>query len=49
MTDGYTAVYGSDEVDEPIIDIIVAVGAFLVGFGSLIALILLWKWIKKRK
>lgn len=49
MTDGYTEVYGSDEISEVVVDNIVAIVAALVSFASLIAVILLWRWVKGRK
>ena len=46
--DGYTAVYDSGETSEVSIDLIVAVGAGLVSFATLIALVLLFGFLKKR-
>jgi len=44
---GYTQVYGSNEVAEPIIDIIMSVASFFVGVASLIAILLIYTWVKK--
>jgi len=46
--DGYTQVYDSAETSEVSIDLIVGVLASLVGFATLIGLILLFGWMKKR-
>jgi len=45
----YTAVYDAGETSEVAIDMIVKVGAILVSFGTLIGLMLLYKWAKKGK
>lgn len=49
MTDGYNATYGADEIDEPIVDVLVGVGAALVGFATLVGLVFLWRWYKKSR
>jgi len=46
--DGYTAVYDSAETSEVSIDLIVGILAALVGFATLIGLILLFGWMKKK-
>ncbi len=46
MTDGYTATYGQDEIDQPIFDMLIAFFAALVPFAGLAALIVLNKWRK---
>jgi len=46
--DNYTAVYGADETSEVSVDLIVGILGALVGFGSLIALVLLFKFLKKK-
>jgi len=43
MVDGYTEVYDPAETSEILIDILVGVGAALVGFTALIALVVLWR------
>jgi len=48
MTDGYTAEYNSNEVAEPIIDLLVAIMANIVGFATLVGLVLLYVWMRKR-
>jgi len=40
--------YASGEVSEVSIDLIVGVGAVLVGFASLIGLIFMFGWMKKK-
>jgi len=45
---GYTASYGSSEISEPIIDLIITIMAAFVGFGSLLAIVLLYVWLKKK-
>jgi len=47
MTDGYTAVYDAGETSEASIDLIVTIMAGLVSFATLIALVLLYKWLRK--
>jgi len=46
--DGYTQVYDAGETSEVTIDLIIAVVAGLVSFASLIGLIMLYGWVKKR-
>jgi len=46
--DGYNASYDSAETSEVAIDLIVAIGAALVSFASLIGLILLYGWVKRK-
>ena len=46
--DGYTQVYDAGETSEVSIDLIVAVVAALVGFASLIAIVLLYGWLKNK-
>jgi len=46
--DGYNQTYDSAETSEVSVDLIVAVLSALVGFASLIGLILLFGWMKKR-
>ena len=48
MTDGYTATYGADEASEVSIDLLVAVGAGFVSFATLIGLIILYGWMRKK-
>ena len=47
MTDGYNATYGTGETSEAAIDIVVGVGAALFSFATLIALVLIFRWLKK--
>ena len=46
--DGYTQTYDAGETSEVSIDLIVGVLASLVGFATLIGLILLFGYLKKR-
>ena len=46
--DGYTAVYDAGETSEVTIDLIVGVLAALVSFATLVGLIMLYNWIKKK-
>lgn len=48
MTDGYNVTYDAGEISEISIDLIVGVGATLFSFVSLVALVLLYGWLKKR-
>ena len=48
MASGYGAVYSSSEISEPVVDLIISIVAALVGFGSLIALILLYGYVKNK-
>lgn len=48
MTDGYTQTYGSGEIAEVTIDMLVGIGAAIFSFVSLVALLLLYNWMKKR-
>ena len=45
--DGYDAVYDAGETSESVVDLIVTILAGLVSFGTLIALVFLYKWFKK--
>ena len=45
--DGYNQTYDAAETSEVTIDLIVGVLAALVGFASLIGLIILFKYLKK--
>jgi hypothetical protein len=49
MTDGYNETYGSDEVAEVTIDTLVAVLAGIVGFATIVGLVILFRWVKGRK
>jgi hypothetical protein len=50
MTDyNYTASYSSSEISEVVIDNIVGIGAVVFSFVSLVALVLLWRWLKGHK
>lgn len=46
--DGYTAVYDAGETSEVSIDLIVGVLAAIVSFATLIGLILIFGWMKKK-
>ena len=46
--DGYTAVYDAGETSEVSIDLIITVLAGFVSLGTLIGLVLLFGWLKKR-
>ena len=45
----YAAEFGSSDLTAAIIDGIATVGVALVGFGSLIGLVLLYRWFTGRK
>jgi hypothetical protein len=45
--DGYTQTYDAGEASEAIIDNVVGIAAALFSFVSIIALVLLWSWLKK--
>ena len=42
----YTALYTSADVAEVVVDLLVGTGAALVGFVTIIGLILLYNWIR---
>jgi hypothetical protein len=44
----YSAQYTSGDISAVSIDLIVGVVATLVGFASLICLVLLWTWLKRQ-
>lgn len=46
--DGYTQVYDAGETSEVSIDLIVGILVALVSFATLIGLILLFGWMKKK-
>jgi len=46
--DGYNASYDSSETSEVTIDLVVGVLAALVGFATLIGLVMLFGWLKKK-
>ncbi len=48
MTDGYNVTYSAGEISEVTIDTLVGIGATLFSFVSLIALVMLYGWLKKR-
>lgn len=45
--DGYNQTYDTGETSEAVIDLVVSIFSGLVAFGSLIALVLIYKWLKK--
>jgi len=47
MVDGYNQTYEAAETSEVAIDLIVGIFGALFSFVSIVALILLWKWLKK--
>jgi len=47
--DGYDATYDSGETSEVAIDLIVKIGAAVVSLGTLVGLILLYRWFRKNK
>jgi hypothetical protein len=49
VLNNYTQVYDSSETSEAVIDLIVKIGVGLVGFGTLIGLIFLFKWFRKAR
>ncbi len=46
--DGYNQSYDAGEVAEVTVDTIIGIGAALFSFVTLIALVLLYGWLKKR-
>jgi len=44
---GYNQTYDTGETSEAVIDLVVSVFSGLVGFGSLIALVLIYRWLRK--
>lgn len=45
---GYDALYAVDSIADVVIDLIVGVGAFIVKFSGLIALVGLYLWVTGR-
>lgn len=45
----YNATYTSDDMDNAVIDGLVTVVASLVGFGSLIGLVILARWLMNKR
>ena len=45
----YSATYDSTDVTNATIDLLATVGVAFVGFGSLIGLVLLYKWFTDKK
>ena len=48
MTDGYNVSYDAGEISEVTIDLLVGIGASIFSFVSLVALVLLYGWLRKR-
>jgi len=48
MTDGYTQEFDSSETSEVTVDLLVGILASLVGFVSLIGLVLIYGWFRKK-
>jgi len=46
--DGYNETYDAGETSEVTVDLIISVAAGLVSFASLIGLIILYGWVKKK-
>jgi len=46
--DGYNKTYAAEETSEVTIDLLVGILASLVGFVSLIGLVLIFGWFKKK-
>ena len=44
----YSAEFSSSDMSAVIIDLVVSVGAGVVGFATLVGLVLLYRWFKKR-
>ena len=44
----YTATYESADISEVSIDLIVGIAAFFFGFVSVVALVMLYRWVKKK-
>jgi len=42
----YTETYGSEDIAPVTIDLLVSIFAGLVGFASLVAIVLLFRWLK---
>jgi len=47
--DGYSAAYDAAEVSEVSIDLGMGILVALVSFATIIGLIILWGWLKKKK
>jgi len=45
----YTSEYTADDVGAVSIDLIVGIGATLVGFTAIVGLIVLYRWLKGKK
>ena len=43
----YTATYAAADISEVVIDNLVAIGAAVFSFVSLVAIVMLWRWLKK--
>ncbi len=48
MTDGYIQEFDSSETSEVTVDLLVGILASLVGFVSLIGLVLIYGWFRKK-
>ena len=46
--DGYTALYDANEVGEVGIDLGMGILVALVGFATIIGLVILWGWFRKK-
>lgn len=44
----YTATYDSADMDDIVIDAVGTIGVAIVGFATLIGLVLLYGWFKKK-
>lgn len=45
----YNATYEADDVSAVTVDTLVGIGAALFSFVSLIALVMLWRWLQGKK
>ncbi len=48
VVDGYTQTYDSGEISEVTIDTIVGIGASIFSFVSLVALVILFVWLRRQ-
>jgi LPXTG-motif cell wall-anchored protein len=45
----YTSIYGTDEVEEPWIDLVTGIGSMIYNFAPLLALLLLGAWASRKR
>lgn len=45
----YTPVYASEDLGAVVVDILVSLGVFFVGFATIFGIVILWRWLKGKK